>query len=73
MNVDLLNSITAFSNICCGECFEYRGNVYMRIKYEVIPIKNIQLSELAVLIEDNEPIYLDEDSANGALSIRNSR
>lgn len=33
MKVDLLNSITAsFSNICCGECFEYRGNIYMRIR-----------------------------------------
>lgn len=32
MKVDLLNSITAFSNICCGECFECRGNVYMRIR-----------------------------------------
>lgn len=32
MKVDLLNSLTAFSNICCGECFEYRGNFYMRIR-----------------------------------------
>lgn len=33
MKVDLLNlKITAFSNICCGECFEYCGNIYMRIR-----------------------------------------
>lgn len=42
-------------------------------KYEVVPVKDIQLSELAVLIEDSEPIYLDEVSANDALSVRNSR
>jgi hypothetical protein len=42
-------------------------------KYEVTPIKNIQLSELAVLIEDNEPIYLDENSANDALGDRNNK
>ena len=33
MKVDLLNStITAFSNICCGECFEHHGDIYMRIR-----------------------------------------
>ena len=42
-------------------------------RYEVTPIKDIQLSELAVLIEDGEPIYLDEISANDALNVRNNR
>jgi hypothetical protein len=32
-------------------------------RYEVTPIKDIQLSELAVLIEDGTPVYLDEASA----------
>ena len=39
--------------------------------YEVIPIKNIQLSELAVLIEDGEPIFLDETEATDALEDKN--
>ena len=42
-------------------------------KYEVTPIKNIQLSELAVLIEDDEPIFLDETEASDALGDRNNK
>ena len=38
-----------------------------KAKYEVTPIKNIQLSELAVLIEDNEKVYLSDEQAEQAL------
>lgn len=40
-------------------------------KYEVVPIRDIELSELAVLIQDKTPVFLDEAVATDALKDRN--
>ena len=40
-------------------------------KYEVVCVRDIVLSELAVLIQDKEPIFLDEAVAADALKDRN--
>lgn len=47
-------------------------HAYNRVtkKYEVVRVRDIELSELAVLIQDKEQIFLDESEALAALAGR---
>ena len=47
-------------------------HAYNRVtkKYEVVRVRDIELSELAVLIQDKEQIFLDESKALAALDGR---